>query len=217
MKQLTCEMCEGTNLIKIDGSFTCQSCGTKYSVEEAKKMMLEETTLTLNKVQQNITTKEEHEAQHNIVDIAVYDEFSDTLQTNQAICHTCEITPKHINNLWVWLLVVAVPLLALLLDAIVSIDNGIHLGMESYTTPSLGLEYLLLIIPFLNGLFAGLDFDRLKKAGIDLGALGILGMLLLVPLYLIVRASKTKKFTHIFIWCGWLALFILIMIADSTM
>ena len=43
MKALTCEMCGSTNLIKDDGVFVCQSCGTKYSVEEAKKMMVEGT------------------------------------------------------------------------------------------------------------------------------------------------------------------------------
>ena len=43
MKQLTCEMCGATNLIKEDGVFVCQSCGTKYSVEEARKMMIEGT------------------------------------------------------------------------------------------------------------------------------------------------------------------------------
>lgn len=41
MKQLTCEMCGGTDLIKRDGVFVCQNCGMKYSVEEAKKMMIE--------------------------------------------------------------------------------------------------------------------------------------------------------------------------------
>lgn len=43
MKALTCEMCGSTNLIKDGGVFVCQSCGTKYSVEEAKKMMVEGT------------------------------------------------------------------------------------------------------------------------------------------------------------------------------
>lgn len=43
MKQLTCEMCGSTNLIKEDGVFVCQSCGTKYSVEEARKIMIEGT------------------------------------------------------------------------------------------------------------------------------------------------------------------------------
>ena len=41
MKQLTCEMCGSTDLLKEDGVFVCQSCGCKYSVEEAKKMMVE--------------------------------------------------------------------------------------------------------------------------------------------------------------------------------
>ncbi len=41
MKRLTCEMCGGTDLVKQDGVFVCQYCGTKYSTEEAKKMMIE--------------------------------------------------------------------------------------------------------------------------------------------------------------------------------
>lgn len=43
MKHLTCEMCGSTDLIKEDGVFVCQTCGCKYSVEEAKKMMIEGT------------------------------------------------------------------------------------------------------------------------------------------------------------------------------
>ena len=43
MKRLTCEICGSTDLIKQDGVFVCQSCGLKYSVEEAKKMMIEGT------------------------------------------------------------------------------------------------------------------------------------------------------------------------------
>ncbi len=43
MKQLTCEMCGGTDLVKDGGIFICQTCGCKYSVEEAKKMMVEGT------------------------------------------------------------------------------------------------------------------------------------------------------------------------------
>lgn len=37
MKQLTCEMCGSTDLMKQEGVFVCQSCGCKYSVEEARK------------------------------------------------------------------------------------------------------------------------------------------------------------------------------------
>lgn len=43
MKQLACEMCGSHDLIKQDGVFVCQNCGMKYSVEEAKKMMIEGT------------------------------------------------------------------------------------------------------------------------------------------------------------------------------
>ena len=43
MKQLTCEMCGSTELIKQEGFFVCQTCGTKYSIEEAKKLMVEGT------------------------------------------------------------------------------------------------------------------------------------------------------------------------------
>ena len=39
MKQLTCEMCGSTDLMKQDGVFVCQVCGTKYTLEEAKRAM----------------------------------------------------------------------------------------------------------------------------------------------------------------------------------
>ncbi|MCI8366447.1 MAG: hypothetical protein HFJ66_02445 [Eggerthellaceae bacterium] len=41
MKQIVCEMCGGTDLVKDGGVFVCQQCGCKYSVEEARKMMVE--------------------------------------------------------------------------------------------------------------------------------------------------------------------------------
>lgn len=43
MKRLTCEMCGSTDLVKQDGVFVCQTCGCKYSIEEARKMMIEGT------------------------------------------------------------------------------------------------------------------------------------------------------------------------------
>ncbi len=36
-------MCGGHDLVKQDGLYVCQDCGTKYTVEEAKKMMVEGT------------------------------------------------------------------------------------------------------------------------------------------------------------------------------
>ena len=43
MKKIVWEMCESTDFIKEDGLFACQGCGCKYSMEEAKKMMIEGT------------------------------------------------------------------------------------------------------------------------------------------------------------------------------
>lgn len=43
LKQLKCEMCGSTDLLKQNGVFVCQNCGVKYSVEEAKKMIVEGT------------------------------------------------------------------------------------------------------------------------------------------------------------------------------
>ena len=51
MKRLVCEMCGGTDIIKKDGLFECQSCGIKYSLEEAKKMMVEGVVEVQGKVQ----------------------------------------------------------------------------------------------------------------------------------------------------------------------
>lgn len=57
MKQLTCELCGSTDLVKQDGVFVCQSCGTKYSVEEAKKMMIEGTVNVTGTVQIDDSSK----------------------------------------------------------------------------------------------------------------------------------------------------------------
>ena len=60
MKQLKCEMCGSTDLIKQDGVFVCQSCGVKYSVEEAKKMMVEGTVVVEGVVSVDETAKIEN-------------------------------------------------------------------------------------------------------------------------------------------------------------
>ena len=43
MNRLICEICGSTDLIKQDGVFVCQACRCKYSIEEARKMMVEGT------------------------------------------------------------------------------------------------------------------------------------------------------------------------------
>lgn len=41
MKALKCELCGGTEIVKDGDFFVCQSCGMKYTLESAKKMMVE--------------------------------------------------------------------------------------------------------------------------------------------------------------------------------
>ena len=41
MKRIICEMCGSNDLIKQDGVFVCQHCLTKYTVEEARKLMID--------------------------------------------------------------------------------------------------------------------------------------------------------------------------------
>lgn len=43
MKQIICEMCGSNSLVKQEGLFVCQACQTKYTTEEARKMMIEGT------------------------------------------------------------------------------------------------------------------------------------------------------------------------------
>lgn len=41
MKAIVCEMCNSNDVVKCDGLYVCQSCGTKYSTEDAKKLMVD--------------------------------------------------------------------------------------------------------------------------------------------------------------------------------
>jgi len=41
LKAIVCELCHSNDLIKQDGLFTCQHCGTKYSPEDARKLMID--------------------------------------------------------------------------------------------------------------------------------------------------------------------------------
>lgn len=43
MKAIVCEMCGSTDFVKSDNLYVCNHCGTKYTVEEARKMMIEGT------------------------------------------------------------------------------------------------------------------------------------------------------------------------------
>lgn len=41
MKKIVCELCECMEFTKEGGMFICNSCGTKYTAEEARGMMRE--------------------------------------------------------------------------------------------------------------------------------------------------------------------------------
>ena len=41
MKALVCELCNSNDFLKQDGVFVCQYCGTKYTLEEARKLMID--------------------------------------------------------------------------------------------------------------------------------------------------------------------------------
>lgn len=53
MKKIVCEMCGGNEFAKADGMFVCQSCGMKYSLEEARGLMVEEKT---SEIKQEVST-----------------------------------------------------------------------------------------------------------------------------------------------------------------
>lgn len=57
MKALVCEMCGSRDLIKENGLFVCQSCGIKYSLEEARKMMIDGTVNVVGTVKVDMSAK----------------------------------------------------------------------------------------------------------------------------------------------------------------
>ena len=57
IKALVCEMCGSTDLIKQNGLFVCQSCGIKYSLEEARKMMIDGTVNVAGTVKVDMSEK----------------------------------------------------------------------------------------------------------------------------------------------------------------
>ena len=41
MKAIVCGMCSSHDIVKQDGYYVCQNCGTKYTTEDAKKLIVE--------------------------------------------------------------------------------------------------------------------------------------------------------------------------------
>ena len=40
MQAIKCELCGSNQLIKKDGYYQCEHCGTKYTIEQAKKLIV---------------------------------------------------------------------------------------------------------------------------------------------------------------------------------
>ena len=97
MKQLTCEMCGSTNLLKQDGVFVCQDCGTKYSVEEAKKMMVEGTVEVTGTVKVDNTDKIENY-------LRMAQSARDSSNNKEAEDYCNRIIEMDVNNYHAWLL-----------------------------------------------------------------------------------------------------------------
>lgn len=95
MKQLKCEMCGGTDLIKEDSVFVCQSCGVKYSLEEAKKMMVEGTVNVQGVVKIDVsdTIKERVSTWRRIAD----DAFDNT-NYDEAYTYYCKIVEQQVDD-----------------------------------------------------------------------------------------------------------------------
>ena len=41
MKKLVCELCRSSNFGKLDGIYICRDCGSKYSLEEARRLLVD--------------------------------------------------------------------------------------------------------------------------------------------------------------------------------
>lgn len=74
MKAMICEMCQSNDLVKQDGMYVCQHCGTKYSVEEAKKLMIEGTVKvdTTDRSANLYKVARQAKAEGNVVQAAQY-------------------------------------------------------------------------------------------------------------------------------------------------
>ena len=43
MQRLSCELCGSNDIVKQEGLYVCQHCGSKYSPDEAKKLLVQGT------------------------------------------------------------------------------------------------------------------------------------------------------------------------------
>ena len=95
MKSLKCEICGNTNLLKDDGIFICQSCGTKYSIEEIKKM------ININDSKENTSTDNE-----SLIDnyLMMARNAAETGNHTEAVTYSNKVIEINSKNSEAWLL-----------------------------------------------------------------------------------------------------------------
>ena len=99
MKQLVCEMCGGTDLVKDGGVFVCQTCGCKYSIEEARKMMVEGTVDVQGTVKIDRSAEQKQLIENYLSMCKSAQESSDTKSVVEYSDKILEIDP---NNYEAW-------------------------------------------------------------------------------------------------------------------
>ncbi len=73
MQAIKCEVCGSNDILKQDGVFICQKCGCKYSLEDVRKLMVEESNDTAN----NISYSDDNLEQLKMLGDAAYDRGDD--------------------------------------------------------------------------------------------------------------------------------------------
>lgn len=110
MKALKCEMCGSNDVVKQDGLYVCQNCGTKYSVEEARKMMIE----GMVEVQGTVKIDKSNETD-NLLQLA--QEAISSVNGEEAYSYANRVLEIEPNNAQAWFLrMIGVDLTAILED-----------------------------------------------------------------------------------------------------
>ncbi len=72
LKAIVCELCGSNELIKEDGLFRCMYCGTRYTLEEARKLFVDDTVTV------RIDNEEAYNNSMALIDVAMKEQrFSD--------------------------------------------------------------------------------------------------------------------------------------------
>ena len=76
MQAIKCELCGSSDIMKQDGFFQCQNCGTKYSLEEARKLIGVVKIDKTEDVENLMTLARRYYNEHNYTDSERYFELA---------------------------------------------------------------------------------------------------------------------------------------------